>query len=107
MTRHLPSTICCARGRRQRSAVGGASPRPGRTAPSAIGLLLVDEPWLRARPGLSTRSARLHALTDPNRDWRDLLRSDPVAIAASLTTDCFGETSARRPCARLAPTPPT
>jgi hypothetical protein len=58
-----------------------------------IGLLLVDEtpgPELAHACRLAPRA--LQALTDPNREWRDLF-CDPtrVAIAASLTTECFGE----------------
>ena len=58
-----------------------------------IGLLLADDtagPELAHACRLAPRA--LQALTDPGRDWRDLF-CDPtrVAIAPSLTTDCFDE----------------
>lgn len=58
-----------------------------------IGLLLTDDtpgPELAHACRLAPRA--LQALTDPGCDWRDLF-CDPtlVAIAASLTTECFRE----------------
>jgi hypothetical protein len=67
-----------------------------------IGLLLADDtagPELAHACRLAPRA--LQALTDPSRDWRNLFCDvTRVAIAPSLTTDCFDEVGALDDLAR-------
>jgi hypothetical protein len=95
VTRHLPSIdlLCELTAENEAQWVARRRALGAHGTLRRLGLLQVDDtpgPELALACRLAPRA--LHALTDPGREWRDLF-CDPtsVAIAASLTTECFGE----------------
>jgi ATPase family associated with various cellular activities (AAA) len=95
VTRHLPSIdlLCALTAENEAQWVARRRALGAHGTLRRIGLLLTDDtpgPELARACRLAPRA--LQALTDPGREWREMFW-DPtrVTIAASLTTECFGE----------------